>query len=73
MGRQRKHDGGVYKRPDGTVLWMWYRDRDGKRQRETTETEHWEEAHRLLRQRLEERDSNTLAVLRKGEQLGFLE
>lgn len=72
MGRQRKHDGGVYKRPDGTVLWMWYRDRDGKRQRETTETEHWEEAHRLLRQRLEERDSNTLAVLRKGEQLGFL-
>jgi integrase len=73
MGRQRKHDGGVYKRSDGAILWMWYRDRGGERQQESTETSDWEEAHRRLRQRLEERDSNTLAILRKGEQLGFRE
>jgi integrase len=52
---------------------MWYRDRNGERQWESTETEDWEEAHRQLRQRLEDRDSNTLSVLRKGEQLGFRE
>ncbi len=73
MGRQRNHDGGVYKRSDGNILWMWYRDRNGERQQESTETNDWQEAHRRLRQRLEERDSNTLAVLRKGEQLGFRE
>lgn len=73
MARRRNQDGGVYKRPDGNILWMWYRDRNGERQRESTETEDWDEAHRKLRQRLEERDSNTLAVLRKGEQLGFQE
>jgi hypothetical protein len=73
MSTKRKQDGGVYKRPDGNILWMWYRDRNGERQRESTETEDWEEAHRQLRQRLEDRDSNTLSVLRKGEQLGFRE
>jgi hypothetical protein len=52
---------------------MWYRDRNGERQRESTETENWDEAQRKLRQRLDDRDSNTLAVLRKGEQLGFEE
>ncbi len=73
MARKRKRDGGVYKRPDGKILWIWYRDRNGKRQQESSETDDWEEAHRRLRQRLEERDSNTLEALRKGEQLGFRE
>ena len=73
MSRKCKQDGGVYKRSDGNILWMWYRDRSGERQRESTDTEDWDEAHRKLRQRLEDRDSNTLAVLRKGEQLGFRE
>jgi hypothetical protein len=71
MSRKCEQDRGVYKRSDGNILWMWYRDRNGERQRESTEAEDWDEAHRKLRQRLEDSDSNTLAVLRKGEQLGF--
>src|ERR1035438_2995595 len=50
---------------------MHYRDRDGKRQRESTNTDDWAEAQRRLRERLQARDSNTLPLLRKGEQLIF--
>jgi hypothetical protein len=50
---------------------MDYRDRDGKRQRESTNTEDWDEAQKTLRERLQARDSNTLPLLRKGEQLTF--
>jgi hypothetical protein len=50
---------------------MDYRDRDAKRQRESTNREDWEEAQKGLRGRLQARDSNTLAMLRKGEQLTF--
>ena len=48
---------------------MEYRDRDGNRQRESTNAEDKEEAHRVLRERLQARDANTLPMLRKGEQI----
>jgi integrase len=50
---------------------MDYRDRAGKRQRESTSTDDWEEAQKRLRERLQARDSNTLPLLRKGEELTF--
>ncbi len=50
---------------------MDYRDRARKRQRESTKTDDWEEAQKRLRERLQARDSNTLPLLRKGEQLTF--
>jgi integrase len=52
---------------------MDYRDRDRKRQRESTNTDDWEEAQKQLRERLQARDSNTLPLLRKGEQLTFVQ
>jgi len=50
---------------------MVYRDRDGKRQRESTTTEDWDEAQRRLRERLQARDGNTLQLIRKGEHITF--
>ena len=43
----------------------------GKRKRESTYTDDWEEAQKRLRERLQSRDSNTLPLLRKGEKLTF--
>jgi len=48
---------------------MVYRDRQGRRQRESTGTEDWDEAQRHLRERLQARDNNTLPLIRKGEQI----
>ena len=50
---------------------MVYRDRSGKRIRESTFTEDWQEAQRKLRERLQARDDKILDVVRKGEQLRF--
>jgi integrase len=50
---------------------MVYRDRNGKRIRESTFTDDWQEAQRKLRERLQARDDRTLEVVRKGEQLQF--
>jgi integrase len=50
---------------------MVYRDRNGKRIRESTNTEDWQEAQRKLRERLQARDDKVLEVVRKGEQLLF--
>ena len=71
MARPSKHDGSIYPRKDGKVLWMVYRDRSGKRIRESTFTEDWHEAQRKLRERLQARDDKILDVVRKGEQLQF--
>lgn len=73
MARPSKHDGSVYPRKDGKVLWMSYRDRTGKRVRESTFTEDWQEAQKKLRERLQARDDRILEVVRKGEQLQFAE
>jgi integrase len=71
MARPSKHDGAVFKRNDGKILWIRYRDRDGKQIRESTFTEDWQEAQRKLRERLQARDDKLLEIVRKGEQLLF--
>jgi integrase len=73
MSKSRKHDGVVYRRQDGKILWIRYRDRNGKLCRESTQTEDWQAANRKLRERLQARDGNLLEVIRKGEELGFAE
>ncbi len=73
MARPRTHDGVVYRRSDSNVWWMRYRDRDGSRRLESTNTTDWDEAQRKLRERLGARDNNTLETLRKGKQLTFNE
>ena len=50
---------------------MSYRDKDGNRHRESTFTEDWQEAHKMLRARIQARDDNVLQVIRKGETLCF--
>ena len=50
---------------------MQYRDRDGKRRRESTLSEDWNEAQKLLRERLQARDNNTLPALRRGRDIHF--
>ena len=71
MARPRKHDGSLFRKEESKLWWMDYRDRSGKRQRESTNTEDWDEAQKRLRERLQARDGNTLPLLRKGEQLTF--
>lgn len=71
MARPIKHDGGLFKRTESTVWWMQYRDKTGQRQRESTGTEDWNEAQRILRERLEARDNNTLPSLRRGQEITF--
>jgi integrase len=71
MARPKKHDGVVYKRDNTKVLWMCYRDRDGRRIRESSFTEDWQEANRKLRERLQARDDRVLDIVRRGEQLDF--
>src|SRR5437667_1061120 len=73
MSKPRKQDGVVYSRKDGRILWIRYRDRNGKPCRESTQTEDWQEANRKLRERLQARDGNLLEAIRKGEALGFRE
>jgi len=71
MARPREHDGVVYKRNDSNVWWMRYRDRSGTRCLESTNTADWDEAQRILRERLAARDNNSLDILRKGKQIVF--
>jgi hypothetical protein len=71
LARPSKHDGSIYPRKDGKVLWMVYRNRCGKRIRESTNTDDWQEAQRKLRERLQARDEKVLDIVRKGEQLKF--
>ncbi|HEV2729985.1 MAG TPA: phage integrase SAM-like domain-containing protein [Terriglobales bacterium] len=73
MARPRKHDGVVYKRNGTKVLWMCYVDRDGQRIRESTLTQDWQEANRKLRERLQARDDKVFEIVRRGEQLDFVE
>ncbi len=71
MSRPVEHDGVVYRRKGTRFWWMRYRDRDGTLRRESTFTEDWQEAQKMLRARLEARDGNVLQVVRKGESLCF--
>ena len=72
MARPSKHDGvcisnATMERFSGCT----YRDRNGRRIRESTFTEDWQEAQRKLRERLQARDDKLLEIVRKGEQLQF--
>jgi len=71
VARHSKHDGAVFKRNDGKILWIRYRDREGNLVRESTFTEDWQEAQRKLRERLQARDDKLLEIVRRGEQLQF--
>ena len=71
MARPKKHDGVLYRR--GRFWWMRYWDRDGTRRLEPTRTIDWQEAQTRLRERLQARDENVLAVVRRGQQLTFNE
>ncbi len=73
MARPVKHDGGLFKREGSKIWWMWYRDTEGVRRRESTRTEDWDEAQKRLRERLQARDNNTLPALRRGQDLTFSE
>src|SRR5580704_4239001 len=71
MSRHIEHDGVVYRREGSKFWWVCYRDRAGKRQRESSFTSNWQEAYKMLRTRLEARDGNVLPVVRRGESLSF--
>ena len=71
MARPKKHDGVLYRR--GRFWWMRYWDRDGTRRLDPTGTIDWQEAQTRLRERLQARDENVLAVVRRGQQLTFNE
>jgi integrase len=71
MSRPGEHDGVVYRRGGSKFWWICYRDKTGSRQRESTFTEDWQQAHKMLRARLGARDGNVLQVVRKGERLSF--
>ena len=71
MSRPIEHDGVVFRRKGTKFWWMCYREQDGTRRRESTFTEDWNEANKRLRERLQARDGNILAVVRKGESLTF--
>jgi hypothetical protein len=51
------------------VLWMSYPDRHGKRIRESTFTQDWQEADKKLRERLLARDDRLLEIVKKGERI----
>jgi hypothetical protein len=67
LGRPVERDGVLYQREGSKFWWMRYRDRDGTLRRESTFTEDWNEANKILRERLRARDGNILEVVRKGE------
>jgi len=71
MSRPIKHVGVVYQRKGSKFWWICYRDRTGKRQRESSFTEDRQQANKMLRKRLDARDGNVLQVVRKGESLSF--
>jgi integrase len=71
MARPRKHDGRLFRKEESRFWWMEYRNREGERQRESTNTDDWDEAQKKLRERLQARDDNTLPLLRKGERITF--
>lgn len=67
MARPREHDGVVYRRLKRKIFWVRYFDRTGKRIRESTFTEDWQEANKKLRERLGARDSKTKPSAREFE------
>ena len=70
-GRPRKGEGAVYQRDDSQFWQVWYRDRQGEIQRESTGTTDRQEAERFLRERLDARDEGRLSTVLTSKQLTF--
>src|ERR1700693_137391 len=66
MARPRKNDGRLFRKEESKFWWMDYRDREGKRQRESTNTDDWDEAQRRLRERLQARTAIPCRCSAKG-------
>ncbi len=69
MARPIKHDGSLFRRKESKFWWMQYRDKSGQRQKESTGAENWDDAQKILRERLGNRDNNTLLSLRKAREI----
>src|SRR6185437_12104502 len=70
-GRPRKGEGAVYQRDDSQFWQVWYRDRKGEIQRESTGTTDRQEAERFLRDRLDARDEGRLPVMLSSKKQTF--
>lgn len=72
-GRPRKTNGSIYSRKGSAFLWVRYRDRDGKIQKESTGTTDQQDAEGFLRERLEARDQGSLPIILSSKNLTFNE
>ena len=72
-GRPRKSSGSIYQRPGSMFWWMRYRDAEGKIRKESTGKTEPQEAERVLRGRLDERDEGRLAIVLASKSLTFNE
>ncbi len=70
-GRPREGDGGVYKRGNSQFWQVWYRDKKGDIQRESTGKTDQGEAERFLRGRLTARDEGRLPTVLNSKNLTF--
>jgi len=71
MARPIKTNGAVYKQAKSQYWWVMYRDREGRRVRESTRSTDREAAERFLRDRLDARHSGQLEVILSGRKLPF--
>lgn len=72
-GRPRKTNGSVYPRPTSAFWWMRYRDAAGTIRKESTGETDRQQAERVLRSRLDERDEGRLPVVLSGKTPTFNE
>lgn len=72
-GRPIKTNGAVFRQPKSRYWWVRYRDQEGRRIRESTQSTDQEEAERFLRQRLQSRDEGRLGAVLAGKNLTFQE
>ncbi len=72
-GRPRKISGSIYKRKGSAYLWVRYRDREGKIQKESTGATDQQDAEGFLRERLEARDQGRLSIVLSSKNLTFNE
>src|SRR5262245_59934243 len=70
-GRPRNNQGKIYRRDESCFWWMKYRDRAGRLCRESTGTMDEQEAHSILRARLDARDDGRLTAILAGKDLTF--
>lgn len=70
-GRPRTTGGTLYRRPNSVLWWVRYRNREGLRTRESTETLDQQEAERFLRKRLDDRDDGKLPIVLASKNLTF--